>query len=384
MEGNKRKERILHIIPSLGRGGAEAMLVSLVANLTRFSVFEHVILSMLTTNEFQKELTEAGVKVYGLGLKSAKDAFLPGSFFKLRKLVKQIQPSIIQGWMYHGNLAAYFCGHKPFLFSVHSSLDALENEKWLTNHIIKRSAFLSRKAHRVIYCSDYSRRQHISIGYSKNNSLFIPNGFNTSFFKPDPLAEKRIKEHFKISKDAVLFGQLARYHPIKNHKGLLESFSKVIRHYKEVRLLLVGSGCDEDNGELKNIIKQHGLKDHVLLLGMRKDVNSILPGLDALISPSFAEAFPIVLGEAMSCGILCIATDVGDSAKIVSNTGFIIPPANPEALTDSIMKVANMSKKDRYTLGNNARQHILDNYRLEVIAKKYEAVYCQLLTKPIG
>ncbi len=372
----KKKERILHIIPSLGRGGAEAMLISLMATFKQVSVFEHVILSLSATNELHKELKESDVKVYNLGLKSSKQAFLPGSYFSLRKLVKQIQPSLIQGWMYHGNLAAYFSGAKcPLLFSIHSSLDALENEKWLTNQITKYSSFLSKKADSVIYCSDYSRMQHINIGYSKKNSLFIPNGFNTNFFKPDPSAEKRIKEQFAIKKDTILFGQLARYHPVKNHKGLLRSFATVIQHYPGICLVLIGPGCDKDNEDLTNAIKLLGLQEHVLLLGMRKDVASILPGLDALISPSFAEAFPIVLGEAMSCGVPCVATDVGDSSTIIGDTGIVVPPNDNEALTQAMLKMAKMPEATRKNLGVKARRRILENYRLEVVAKHYENLY---------
>ena len=80
----------------------------------------------------------------------------------------------------------------------------------------------------------------------------------------------------------------------------------------------------------------------------------------------------------MSCGIPCIATDVGDSAAIIGDTGIVVPPNDNEALFNAMLKMAQMPKEEREPLGQKARQRIIDKYRLDVVTKQYEELYLRL------
>ncbi len=163
---------ILHITPGLRRGGAEMMLTRLVTALDGKQGYKHVILSLEPGNAFASEHEEAGIKVLFLGITSLTS--LPWNYLRLRKLVEDINPALIHGWMYHGNMATYHAGAKcPMVFSIHNALDAWKQEKWTTRQFIRYGARISRFAHAVVYCSNISKAQHEAIGYNKTNAITI-------------------------------------------------------------------------------------------------------------------------------------------------------------------------------------------------------------------
>ena len=136
----------------------------------------------------------------------------------------------------------------------------------------------------------------------------------------------------KLPENDFVFGYVARHHPVKNHSGLLKAFSEVVKHNSKVKLVLIGQGLSSNNNTLAETINQLNITKHITPLGERNDIPELLQALDAYVSPSHAEAFPNTIGEAMSCGIPCIATDVGDSAAIIGDTGIVVPPNDNDAL----------------------------------------------------
>ena len=87
----------------------------------------------------------------------------------------------------------------------------------------------------------------------------------------------------------------------------------------------------------------------------------------------------MVIGEAMACGVPCVATDVGDSALMVGETGRVVPPGDPVALAAAIESVLCLSAEERRALGAAARQRIRTDYALPVIADRYQALYSELI-----
>lgn len=95
----------------------------------------------------------------------------------------------------------------------------------------------------------------------------------------------------------------------------------------------------------------------------------------ATTSSAFGEAFPIVVGEAMACGVPCVVTDVGDSAVIVGETGAVVPPGDPDALAAGWRRLLDMRQDERSRLGMAARQRIGERYSLKKIVAQYEQLY---------
>jgi glycosyltransferase involved in cell wall biosynthesis len=77
----------------------------------------------------------------------------------------------------------------------------------------------------------------------------------------------------------------------------------------------------------------------------------------------------------MASGIPCVVTDVGDSAFAVGDTGFVVPPKNPELLAKAIVRVLQMNEPERLALGKKARQRVLDHFSIEKMTSAYEATF---------
>jgi glycosyltransferase involved in cell wall biosynthesis len=95
-------------------------------------------------------------------------------------------------------------------------------------------------------------------------------------------------------------------------------------------------------------------------------------------SSSSGEAFPNVIGEAMACGTVCVVTDVGDSAYIVGDAGFVVPSRSPQGLAKGWIQVLEMDQETRRSFEERARQRVDTNFNLPRIASRYENLYLEL------
>jgi glycosyltransferase involved in cell wall biosynthesis len=370
--------KLLYLTTGLNMGGAEVMLYNLLSNIDR-DRFEPTVISLMDKGVFGEQIEQLNIPVHTAGMLIGKPTV--ASIRQLIELIKQVQPDLIQGWMYHGNLAAQFynfvTGKKtPVLWSIHHSLHSISSEKPLTQAIIRLGSWSSKYVDRVAYVSEKSQAQHQKIGYSKANSCVIPNGFDTTKFQPSAQIRHQFRQELEISNDTFLIGSLARYHPMKDHANFLKAAKVLLADYPETKFVLIGTNVDYENQTLTNLIDELDISNNVLLLGQRRDIPQITPALDILTSSSaFGEAFPLVIGEAMSCGVPCIVTDIGDSAWIVGDTGKVVSSKNPTALAQAWQEMITMNASSRANLGQAARKRIIDKFSLNTIVKQYEQLY---------
>jgi glycosyltransferase involved in cell wall biosynthesis len=180
----------------------------------------------------------------------------------------------------------------------------------------------------------------------------------------------------------MLVGHVARWHGQKDHPNLIKAVKLVIERYPNVHFVLCGDDINRDNKILSDMIEKEGVKYNVHLMGRRNDINTLMPQFDLYVSSSKAgEAFPMVLGEAMACEVPCVTTDVGDSAYIVGDTGFVVPPENPRALANSIICYISKKFEERERLKKRARERIENHFALDLVMEKYESIYWSLLLK---
>jgi hypothetical protein len=139
-----------------------------------------------------------------------------------------------------------------------------------------------------------------------------------------------------------------------------------------IHFLLAGRGVGGDNRRLAGYLDQPPLAGRTHLLGERDDIPRLTAALDIASCSSSSEAFPNVLAEAMACGVTCVSTDVGDSAEILGETGILVPPRDPRALADGLLRAIRMGPLNRQTLGREARARVIEKSSLERFAGKYE------------
>ena len=374
--------KILYIISGLSTGGAEMMLYKLLSVIDR-DIFEPVVVSLTDYGSLGNNIKNLNIDVYKIEMKAG---FLnPFKVWHFIKLIRKVNPEIIQGWMYHGNLTALLAkwvlpNHPFLLWNIRHTPDDLKKEKLLTALVIRLGAKFSSHPDQIIYNSNVSEQKHKLLGYDNKNKSIIPNGFNYEQFKPFYNAKSKLLHSLGLKKDTLLIGLVARYHMMKDHVTFLHSAGRLNKTYPEIHFVLVGEGVDKNNHLLIKLIEDLRITKKVHLLGKRMDVDEITAGLDiACSSSSWGESFSNAIGEAMACGIPCIVTDVGDSAWIVGETGMVVKPGDRKAFTDAMITLIKMSSEERLGLGKLARNRIIKHFSLNLVVKQYENMYKNLL-----
>ncbi|RMH34546.1 MAG: glycosyltransferase [Nitrospirae bacterium] len=372
--------KILHIITGLDVGGAEMMLARLIENIDR-NRFRCEVLSLAPPGDVARRIEGAGVNVHSLMME--RRFFGVKTCQKLRSLVTEIAPDVVQGWMYHGNCAAWLASRMmpkqpPLFFNIRQCLYDLSREKPLTRLVIYIGARLSSSTVGIVYNSQLSRRQHEALGYEATKSIILPNGFDVNEFKPFKGARERLRREIGLKSDAVLVGIVGRFHPMKDYYNFILAASRVLRQC-DAYFVMVGRGLQRSNAQLNAWLHSLDLNDRVFLLGERTDMPSLYPALDLFVSSSNSEAFPNVVGEAMASAVPCVVTNVGDSAALVGETGKIVPPADADALARGILSLLNLSEEKRRALGAAARKRIREYFAIHTVVRRYEFLYEEVL-----
>jgi glycosyltransferase involved in cell wall biosynthesis len=365
--------RIVFVITGLDTGGAEMMLLKLCRTMDRHR-FDPVVVSLGDKGTVGPLLEAQGVTVYTLGMRAGRPSL--GALLILRRLIKDLAPNVIQGWMYHGNLAASLAGRGySVVWGIRQSLYDIGKERLLTRIVIKIGAILSNSSDAIIYNSQTSQEQHARLGYSEIRSRCISNGFDVDVFKPDSSARIRLFQELGLPKTAVVVGLIGRFHPQKDHRSFLRAASIVNSSFPDVHFVMVGNGVTADN-VISTLIVSEDLRCRIHFLGERSDISSLNATFDVACSSSaWGEGFGNTIGEAMSCGVPCVVTDVGDSARIVGDTGLVVQPGSPSDLAEALKKLIALGTGGRKTLGISARQRVIENFSLLKIVNEYQQFY---------
>ncbi len=382
-----RKMRVLHVITALGVGGAERMLLKLLG-ARALSSCEQWVIAMLPGGALAAPMRATGAQVHEVDFLGGVP--LLGGALRVARHARQCQPDIVQGWLYHGNLGAALARatlHRrvPLVWGIRQSLDTLEGENLFARAGIALNRIGSGRPERLLFNSQTSMAQHRDFGFSMAHADYLPNGFETGAFTPDAAARAQLRRMWNVDDGMVVFGMLARYHPAKGHAVFLQAARRVREQRPATCFVLAGTGVDAGNEALMRAVHEAGMGDHVRLLGERSDVARVLAALDVYVSPSTSiEAFSNSVGEAMSCALPCVVTDVGDSPLIVNDTGKVVPPRDAVALASAMTEMADMGAARRAELGLRARSRITSDFDIEVVAGRYAALYGSLINAARG
>jgi glycosyltransferase involved in cell wall biosynthesis len=369
------------IITDLNIGGAETMLLKLLQGLDR-QRFSPVVISLTTQGVIGPRLVALGIPVTALNMRTGRPS--PWHFWALVRQLRKSAPDVVHTWMYHadllGGLAARLAGVWALAWGIrHSNLDP-EHNKRSTLLVVKACALLSRWVpRRVLTCSERARTIHVAAGYCADKMVYVANGFDLTRFVPDAAARAALRAELGLDAGTPLVGLVARDDPQKNHLGFVQAAAQVHAALPQCHFVLAGQGIDASHQILGEAIAHAGLQRRFHLLGRRDDVPRLMASLDVLASPSHGEAFPNVLGEAMACGVPCVVTDVGDSAEIVGDTGWVVAADDMDAMARDLLTVLQMPAEQRRALGGTARARVQAHYELGDVTRRYEDFYNSLL-----
>jgi glycosyltransferase involved in cell wall biosynthesis len=379
--------KVVHVITELGRGGAEMMLCRLLER-TDPRRFRHVVVSLTDGGTLGRTIEDLGITVHTLGMRlRIADV---RAVWRLARLMRLERPVVLQTWLYHADLLGLIAGKLAqtqigaIVWNVRCSDMDMRRYPWSSRLTRRVLSALSASPAAVIVNSERGRLVHERIGYRPRRWVTIPNGIDLARFRPDPEAGVRLRKELGLPASARLIGMVARYDPMKDHATFLRAAAAFLRNgapagRADVHFVLVGRGVTWDNPELRTLADGLWLRAHLHLLGERGDVECLLPALDlASLSSSFGEGWPNVVGEAMACGVPCVVTDVGDARVIVGETGWVVRPGDPAALSHAWAELLARPEERRRALGTSARERIAACFSLEQVVEQYQAFWEQL------
>jgi len=368
-----RPGKILYVTAGLRGGGAEAMLTRL-ATATPGVADEIIVVSLLPAEAHVERLRAAGVTVVELNFDRA--AGVARGLVELAKLIAARRPDIVQGWMYHGDLAALvtliMSGRRKrtrLVWSIRcTALDLRRYGGFGLRLVVKACTLLSGWPDLVTANSAAGLKSHLALGYRPRRAEVVANGIDVDAFRPDPAARRAVRLDLGIPENAIVLAHVARVDAMKDHAAFLAAMAQL----PDVSALLVGAGTE-------NLPGAH----NVIRLGRRHDVARLFAAADFVVSSSrFGEGFSNVLGEGMACGLPAIATDVGDAKLILGDTGLVVPPEDPVALAAGIRILASESAAARAERGARARAHIVENFALAGAVERHVQLYASLASLP--
>lgn len=355
---------VVHLIPSLASGGAERMLSRIVSADSKYRHVVVIFKEISDESVFYKLESDNAVLV-SLGYRGWRDLRL--SINKFIGFLDEYSPVSIQTWMYHANLfggiVGYLKGYGNIVWNIRSAEVSFSKMKMKTLLIVGLGALFSYLVPRsIVSCSGRAIDVHARLLYQKSKFVYIPNGIDDEY----------IVDSRSTVNEVPVIGFVARFDPQKNHHNFLCSLKYVDR---PVKFVLIGRDVESID------LSDYDVKGcDIVLLDEANDIFSHYDAFDFLVLPSiYGEAFPNVLMEAMSRGVVCIASDVGDSFSIMSSFGYRIEnPESPQSIADSI----NQSLRDFYenSPGYKSRSEgsisrVRSEYRLHNVVAQYGRVW---------
>ncbi len=370
---------VMHIITGLAVGGAEMALFRLIREF-RGSHYRHTVVSLTPGGGMYPRFVAAGVRLVVLDVRH-----LPLSHtLRLYRLIRTLRPDIVQTWLYHadflGGLAARMAGNRNVIWGVRTT-DVDGGCARATSVVRRLCATLSRWVPHTIVCvAEAARSSHGLLGYDKRRMVVVGNGFDLSTLSASRRQRDVLRAQCGLADHDIVVGTLGRFNRDKDHAGFVTAAGQLADRHRHMRFLMVGKGLDSGNRELAGWIAATGHGDRFVLLGERADVAICLAAMDIFCLSSRTEAFPNVVGEAMAMGLPCVATDVGDVALLMADTGVLVPRADPSALAGGVAALVALGPDHCAQMGRRARQRIDSVFTMDCVRQRFESIYDNVLT----
>lgn len=331
--------RVLLLIKGLGRGGAERLLVDVVANRDR-SEFDYEVAYVLKAQDaLAQEMRDTGVTVHALGAKGSND---PRWTLALRRLLLRHRFDILHSHLPYtaaiGRLVARSlpASRRPALvYTEHSLWDrAAVLTKALnrsTIHLDQALLVVSPAARQALPDVLRDRAQVVIHGVDRARS--------EALLEDREATRKEVRAELHVPGEELIALTVANLRAEKGHDVLLEAARLSLAEHVGIRFVCVGSGPLE--ASLTAATARAGLAEHVVFLGRRPDTLRLMAGADVFVLPSHQEGMPVALMEAMSLGLPVVATTVGGVPDIVADDveGLLVPPARPDLMAEALARI---------------------------------------------
>ncbi|AFY69750.1 glycosyl transferase group 1 [Thalassoporum mexicanum PCC 7367] len=367
--------KVFLLITSLEYGGAQTELVNLATQL-KGSGWQVEVCTLLKPEVHMQRLAQAEIPLHDLAMQ--RGLANPIAIFRLVELIRRSQPQILHSHMVHANLLARLTRlfvKVPLLISTAQNMK--EGSRW--REIAYRLS--DPLCDLTTNVSQVAVDRYVEVGAVPAHKVrYLPNSVNVERFNAQPEARQKLRTELSLEGMFVWIavGRLTRQ---KNYPNLLHAFAAVAQNNPNACLLIAGGG--ELEAQIMELIESLGLGDRVRLLGNCSDMPDLFNAADAMVMASDWEGMPLVLLEAAASGLPIVATDVGGNGEVVidGENGWLVPPGDTEALAVAMQKNMQLPDAARSQMGAIGRQHVLENFSLPAVAKRWQALYQELYAR---
>jgi len=369
--------RIAYILTSLGIGGAEKQVLALA---DRMSARGHTVL-LLALRARQQQEWPAQVDVVYLNMQKTPVDLVAGAL-RARRALGAFKPDVVHSHTYPANMLARMmglCGAAPRVIStIHNVYEGgrlrMLTYRWTDLLVCHTTAVSTAAAERFIRLKAVPREK----------CGVLTNGIDTGEFTPDTPRREAMRTQLGAGNDFIWLAA-GRITEAKDYPNLIRAFEQVQDTMHETQLWIAGetaagsrSSDREEPGcfRLKASSSEH---DRVRLLGLRRDMPTLLDAADGFVLSSAWEGMPLVIGEAMSMEKPVVATDVGGVRELLGDTGSIVRAKDSAALAAAMLEAMRRPAAGRAMAGRAARQRILRYFSIDSKAAEWEKLYQSLL-----
>ena len=389
--------KVAHIIESLGRGGAERVLVTNLTHIDR-SRFENHVIYLFAREDFLPEVEALGVPSYCLCMRNFYD--WRRGFWQLRQTLKTIAPDIVHTVLQradiYGRAAAASAGFRPILSTLHEC--PYNPEVFIDNPALSRFRYgmfkwLDRSSARwcndgfIVASQSTQRALRRYFGVSESHIRLQYNSIDLDRFDGGCESDvDRVRRELGLTKDDVVLLNVARLAPQKGQKYLILAMVEVCRALPNTKLIIRGEG--PLRSDLNALVRSLGLEGKVLLpeqCGSPEAVLTLLRLCDIFLFPSLYEGFGVALVEAMAFEKPCIASNTGPIPEVVRNgrSGVLVEPMDPGALAAAIVKL--LADPDAMkAMGRAGRKIVEQKFDIRQNIRQLEATYERVAARTPG
>jgi glycosyltransferase involved in cell wall biosynthesis len=362
------KLRVCLIIPTLVQGGAEKQLTLLACNLPR-ELFEVHVLVLTYSGPLEQQLRAAGVEVHVVGKKAKID---PTSYFRLKKMLRQISPHVVHTWLFaansYGRLAAAGCD-VPVIVAGERCVDP-----WKAWWHYRIDRWLVRYTNCIATNTTAVTDFYTARGIPSELFEVIPNAIVPAAIR---IAKAELFARLRIPPRKYVIGAVGRCWPQKGYPELLWAAELLRCVVKDIWLVIVGDGPDRER--LQQLRDDYGAQDAVRFVGHRQDAGELLTAFDLLWNGSLYEGQSNTILEAMSAGVPVVASDIPGNRDLVEHgqTGFLYPRTQMDQLAKhSLQLITDPDLMSQFSA--RSRQLAQERFSLEAMVRSYTLLYQKL------
>ena len=367
------KRKVLYLIDKLELAGAQRHLVTLLKKMDR-SRFEPAVACLMGEGSFAEEVRALGVPVTALGVKRIYGFSGIAGLLKLARLLKKEKIDILHSFMFSENILGAMAAHwaqTPMVITCRRDTGILSEGKprhflayRLTNRWVDRILCVSEAIRTLVIRTERALEAKV---------LTIPNGAQIETpLSPERKAAER--EKWGVPKEALLVAIVANLSWIKDHETFFKAAERVKREKPNVRFWVIGEGALRK--KLEKQVASLKLRQEVRFFGRVADPKPLLSLADISVNASLSEGMSNTILESMALGIPVVATDVDGNPETVADgkTGLLVPPKNPEAMAEAILRLAKDASLAA-KMGKAGRDRIRRELNLDRMVRANETLY---------